>query len=189
MNELRLVGLDPALNNLGVAYAHYNLETMALRITNLSLVHTENQAGKQVRKNSDDLRRARELVGHLMLAQNVCDLFIAEIPTGSLSARGTMSNGIMIGALASLRKPIIEVLPADVKKATVGVKTATKEEMIEWATANYPDAGWITMKRKGEAVLVKKNEHLADAVAILHAGVRSQQFRETLAIMQRVLAA
>jgi hypothetical protein len=177
--EIQVVGFDPALNNLGIAHATIELLGVP-RITRLNwvkLVTTDNEAGKTVRKNSDDLRRAQHLHGSMLLACTGCAIAIAEIPTGTQSARGAMSNGIALGVLAGLRIPLIEVQATEAKMASVGHKFAAKEEVIQWAVGKYPDAGWKYRKLKGESVLTKDNEHMADAVAVIEAGIRTKQFQ------------
>ena len=52
--ELRIVGIDPALRNFGYAIATVNIETGKFEVTDLELVKTEDDAGKKVRRNSDD---------------------------------------------------------------------------------------------------------------------------------------
>ena len=68
--------------------------------------------------------------------------------------------------------------PNETKLATVGTRTASKAEMISWATDLYPKAPWI--KRGAKFTLA--NEHLADALAVGHAGVKTDQFSQLLAM-------
>lgn len=177
---IKILGVDPALNNLGLAHMVYNTQTTCLDLERVDLIVTDNQAGKTVRKNSDDLRRARELYGALLLAQHEKHCVVAEVPTGTQSARGSISNGICIGVLACLSKPLIEVSPSEVKMASVGSKSASKQEMIDWGTRQYPHANWPM--RGGN--YLKKNEHLADAVAAVWAGVRTEQFKGMVSMME-----
>lgn len=133
-------------------------------------------------KDGKDLRRAQELVGAQLIAQQGRAIAIAEVPVGSQSARAMASYGICIGILASLRIPLIEVTPNEVKLAGAGVKNATKDEMIQWAMKEFPNANWLTRRLHGEVVPTDANEHLADAVGAIKAGVQTQQFRQALAM-------
>lgn len=188
MKKIKLVGFDPALSNLGIAHAEYDLETGELAVVRISLVQTEHgKSAKVVRQNSDDLRRARELYSGMSLACRWQNIAIAEIPTGTQSARGAMSNGIMIGVLASCSIPLVQVQPTEVKMASVGIKTATKGEMIEWAMKEYPKLGWMMRKSKGSLVPMNDNEHMADACAALHAGVKTDEFKQAVALYKGVL--
>jgi hypothetical protein len=187
-NTIKVVGLDPSLSNFGVAQATIDLDTMAVTITNLRLISTEvekdKKVRKQVRQNSQDLDRAQILHKGL---QEVCDghwLAIAEVPVGSQSARAMASYGVCIGVLASCPLPLIQVTPGEVKMAGAGVKTATKDEMIEWAMKKHPDANWLTMRRGGVMVPIGKNEHLADAVAAIYAGIETDQFQQMIAMIK-----
>jgi|GEM_PF-3058055 len=93
-----------------------------------------------------------------------------------------MSNGICLGVLASCPLPIIEVSPLEAKLATGHGKTATKADMIAWATGLYPSAPWLMSR--GRMVAKNKNEHLADATAIVHAGIATAAFQSSISIMR-----
>lgn len=184
--ELKVISLDPSLNNTGIAVCRVLLPSLEILVDRLYLADTEKTKGKQVRRNSDDLRRAEEIVEAIMKFGEGAAFAIAEVPTGSQSARGSMSNGICVGVLASLKVmglPLIQVQPTDTKLASVGKKTASKDEIKDWAYAKYPDAGWLTRKLKGEIVPIADNEHLADAVAAAHAGILTAEFQQAIALM------
>jgi hypothetical protein len=66
----------------------------------------------------------------------------------------------------------------------LGTRTASKEEMIDWAFNKYPDAPWRTKKLKGQILPTKDNEHIADSVAIMEAGILTPSFQQTLAILR-----
>lgn len=180
---IKIVGIDISLNNIGICKA--TIDGDAINITELLLIQppkADIQSKKQVRKNSDDLRRARWLQNNLMLAIQDCQIISVEMPFGSQSARAMASYGICVGVLASVKKPMIEVTPAEVKLAGFGVKTATKQEMIAWATDKHPDANWKMRTLKGKQVLTADNEHLADAVGCIYAGMKTEQFKTALAM-------
>ena len=94
------------------------------------------------------------------------------------------SYGICIGVLTNCRCGVIEVTPTEVKVAATGSKTATKEEMIDWAYKKYRDAyGWLTRKQSGQYVLKKENEHLADAIGAINAGLKTSQWKQLKGIL------
>lgn len=183
MVMIKIVGIDISLNNIGICKAV--IDDNKVVITELLLIQppkADAVAKKQVRKNSDDLRRARWLQDNLMLAIADCQIISVEMPFGSQSARAMASYGICVGVLASVKKPMIEVTPAEVKLAGFGVKTATKQEMIVWATEKHPDANWKMRTLKGKQVLTADNEHMADAVACIYAGMKTEQFKTAIAM-------
>lgn len=182
-NIITIVGIDPALRNTGLAAAHYNVETGDWRVERVSLVQTENRAGKTVRKSSDDLRCAKEMLRAInrFVQDHKAVFAVAEVPTGTQSARGAFSNGVCCGVLAGVGVPLIEVSPTEVKLASVGAKTASKDQIIEWAVGRWPEAGWLTRKFKGEVKLIADNEHMADACAAVAAGIQTAQFETALA--------
>lgn len=177
---IRLGGVDPALANFGLAKADYNMNTGAVTPVTLKLSHTEKRTGKQVRQNSDDLRRAWEHCHNIEEWLKDCTVVFAEIPTGSQSARGAFSNGVSLGILAgvALHNRLIQLLPHEVKMAVTGSKVASKEEMIEWGVEKYPTLPWIRHRGKVTAA----NEHLADALATIVAGIKTEEFKNMLAM-------
>lgn len=188
MSKIHIVGIDPALRNFGFAQATLDVHTLEYTIDNLILVESESEAGKTVRKNSDDLRRAGDLYRGLVNACKGATLAIAEIPVGSQSARAMASYGMCVGVLAACPIPLIQVTPSEVKIAAVGKKTASKDEMIEWAMNRYPAAPWLMRKSKGVMTPMNDNEHLADACAAIEAGLLTSQFQQAVA-MYRSMAA
>jgi Holliday junction resolvasome RuvABC endonuclease subunit len=174
-----IAGIDPSLSNFGLAKGAY--ENGHFDLTHISLAETQpDSKNKQVRKNSQDLLRASTLHKATKEWLSDVDLVIAEVPVGSQSARAMASYGVCIGLLASLDKPLIQVMPNEVKIAAVGNKLATKEDMINWAAQLYPTMPWLTQKRQGITYMVKKNEHIADAVGAIHAGLASDTFKQLL---------
>tara|TARA_B100000929_G_scaffold108179_1_gene85732 strand:- start:48402 stop:48983 length:582 start_codon:yes stop_codon:yes gene_type:complete len=186
-DEIRVTGIDPSFSNFGYAHGTLNMETGVL--TNLQVELRESppvKAKKQVRQNSKDLERAQIQFEGL---SNICkqsDMVFVEIPVGSQSARAMASYGVCIGLLASIQIPMIQVTPTEVKVAATNKKTASKKEMIEWATQAYPDAGWLTKKVKGIVSFTDKNEHPADALAAIYAGVKTEQFQQLLAMRKKL---
>lgn len=191
MSVIRVAGLDGSLRNFGVAIAEVDLETLDIRILSLHLNETKNDKTKKIRKSSDLFERAKSLHYGVIEQTAGCRLMIGEIPSGGQSYDAVIGFGIVIGIYSSLPIPMLEVSPTEAKKAVVGTRTASKEEMIEWAFKTYPNAPWLTMKRGGEVVPVLKNEHLADACAAIHAGIRTPAFKQLQSILsfQPALAA
>jgi Holliday junction resolvasome RuvABC endonuclease subunit len=188
--KISVLAIDPAMRNWGLAHLLVDPSSRQIEVLGLRLVQTESQAGKTVRKSSDDLRRATEAYGAARHLAEVCDLIMAEVPSGSQSSRASLGAGMSIGLLAALGsfRPLIQVSPIEAKKAVTGRKTASKDEMIQWATAAYPKAGWLTKKIKGVVSFTDANEHLADALAIAHAGVETAEFRGAVSMMISTMA-
>lgn len=168
---MKILGIDPALVNTGLALLNHTNDKSS--IIDLGLIVTASSKDKKIRKNIDDYNRGVYLYTQLQPWIEKCDCVCVELPQiagANVQARSMWSSGIALGIISSITKPIVLLSPAEVKLIT-GSKTASKEEVIAWATALYPDAPWKKVKRKGELVLVEKNEHIADAVAAAHAGL------------------
>jgi len=183
-NTIRVLGLDPSFSNFGAVAANLSLDSFEITIISMHLLKTEKRSGKGVRVSSDDLRRAREI--RLFLDDHYAEasMVFSEIPSGSQSAKACKALGIAVGVLSCCPLPIIEVTALEVKKGAVGKKTASKAEMIEWATSLYPEAGWKIKKQKGVESYTLDNEHLADAIGVIHAGIATDQFKQVLGVLK-----
>lgn len=177
--SLSILGLDPSMSNLGIAWATYDFATGKLTVSAVETVSPVINQSKQVRQNSKDLDRARQLYKALSEAVKSADLICVEIPHGSQSSRAMASYGMCIGLLASISKPVIEVSARQVKAVT-GNLQATKEQMIAWALEAHPD---LPLSQWQGKVNVSKAEHQADAVAAIHAAMQTDLFK-TLTLLK-----
>lgn len=191
MSKIKIVGFDPSTSNFGIAQCEVDVETLQVEVKNLILTKTESEKLKGVNKQSDDIRRAREIREGMIAACKEHQLAITEIPFYSPAAypAANFGAGLTVGVLASCPIPLIQVSPQDVKVAAVGHRHACKEEMMEWAFGAYPNANWRTYKRAGKAIPTQDNEHLADAVATVLAGLQTQQFQQVLAMYRTLKVA
>lgn len=192
---IRVLGLDAAFSNCGMAVAEVDVafaEAPIIRATRLHLVSTKaDSAGKKVvRKNSDDLRRTREVASAIrdVILQEKIDLVCVEVPMGAQSARAAWALGIVVGILGSVQTPLIEVSPREVKLVT-GDKLAEKEDMIKWASETYPALNWPRTTGPTPRIVAGKAEHLADALAAIHAGVGTEEFKRLAIFWRRQVAA
>lgn len=181
MSKIKILSIDSSMSNTGVAWGEFN-GTLAIR--GIKLLETEKSKVKQVRASSDTITRGRSTYQFIneMIETFQPNVIFVETPSGSQSASGMKSYGMTCQLIATLSPEPIEITPIEVKKLTVGSKTATKEEMILWAHAKHPDLNWI----KGNAIkgtLANKNEHLADAIAIAHAGICLPDFKRLVSVL------
>lgn len=185
-----LVGFDPSLRNWGVASGTFNTKTSEFSLTGLGLVQPVLPTGKQVRQNSKDLEAAQQLAAGALAACQEAHAIFVEVPIGSQSARAMASYGICVGVLGALRatgKPFFELTPTEVKLHVTGTKTATKSDMIAWATGAFPNAPWPTHTKHGQQLIVEgKAEHMADATATVMTGINSSLFRQFLQLANQI---
>lgn len=184
MTLVRIAGLDGSLRNFGVAIMSLDTETMDLRVEDLHLIKTDTTKAKSVRKSSDSFDRASILRDAVQPLLAGCAATFAEIPSGGKSYSAVLGFGIVIGTYAGLSPRPIEVSPAETKIAATGEKDASKEMIMEWAEATYPNAPWRRVKRNGAMVFTQDNEHIADAVAICHAGIKTPLFKQVISILR-----
>jgi len=181
---LKVLGMDPSLSNWGLAYGLYNLKTQTLRLKTAQVIQTQ-KAKKASKVSLDDLIRARQLSDCAFQAAQQADVVFVEVPTGSQSARAMASYGIVVGILASLRTndlPFIEVTPMQLKMATIGKKSASKQSIISRAFELHPQLDWPMSTYEGITSLAKKSEHIADAIGAIEAGVLTDDFQQLLAL-------
>lgn len=193
---VRVIGLDPSLTATGWVIADVDVSTSRPKIVDIiemGLSETSPAPKKsKVRVSSDNLARARKQRACMMLAIDTHKVQIAcsEIPSGAQSAKAALAFGIVIGLIAALPVPMVEVTPFQVKDAACGNKYADKEDIMRWALEMTRKLGglmfWKTAAKANEfqieldgKFLIKKMEHQADAVAVVEAAIRLPEFRET----------
>jgi hypothetical protein len=180
-----VLGMDPSLRNWGLAEASLDLTDGILSTPHVSLVQPEDLQGKQVRQNSKDLHTAEQLAGPVMAAARKAKVIFVEVPVGSQSARAMASYGVCVGVLGAVRAlgiPLIEVTPTENKLIFTGDKSATKREMIDKAVELYPDVNFPVHKGK----VPDKAEHMADAIAAIHSGVKTPMFQNLMRLFKEV---
>ena len=171
---MRFLSIDSSLANTGIACGEYNEGVFSVK--RIDLMSTEKTKNKSVRASSDTIERCVRTFRFIEDRLNVVkpDIIFVETPSGSQNSSSAKSYGIVCMLIATLSPSPIQVTPIEVKQATVGKKTASKQEMIDWAYAKHPDAdGW--QLRNGSPL--KKLEHCADAIAIAYAGVQTDEFK------------
>lgn len=182
MGKIRILGNDPSFSNWGIAEGIYDPCTRQLEIVGLDVIRPVAKGGKQTRQNSIDLERAKQLSKGLLPRLRTTDLFTAEVPHGSQSARAMAGYGVCIGILSlvsNTQVPIIEVNAIETRMVITGKREATKEQAIAWAMTKHPEAPWPMRAGKVNASLA---EHMADAIAAIYAGMETDIFK-TMAML------
>ena len=193
--KIQVCGFDPSLTHWGIAKATLDLETGHLDTPFLCVIEPEDIKGKQVRVNSRDLYKCEQLARTALQYARESKVVFVEVPVGSQSARSMVSYAACIGILGTIKAegiPLIEVSPTENKVVFTGNKTATKVQMIAQAVQTYPDANWPRHSRDGKAGKTSwkagdiKNsaEHMADAIAAIHAGCVTPAFSAILQILK-----
>lgn len=184
IETIKVVGFDPSLTAWGIAVGTFNIQGNTLSIESVKTVSPVTSKNKSTRVNSDDLERASQLAEAAVTAVRGAHAVFVEVPVGSQSARAMASYGICVGILGTMRSqgiPFFEVTATEVKMAATGKRTATKKEMISWATGKFPDVAWPRYKKHGELLLVESEvEHQADAIGAINAGLLCQPFKQLL---------
>ncbi len=177
--KITVCGMDPSLNNWGIASSELDLATGYLDTPVLLVVEPEKLTHKQVRQNSVDLFVADQLAVRALAAARAAKVVFVEVPVGSQSARAMASYGVCVGILGAIRAEgisLIEVTANEVKFALTGDKNATKKKMIDQAVALYPEANFPRQRGR----IVDKAEHVADAIGAIHAGVLTPMFQNLI---------
>jgi Holliday junction resolvasome RuvABC endonuclease subunit len=169
---MKFISIDSSLANTGVAIGV--IENNYVNILSIELHSTEKAKAKTIRASSDTITRCKSnyLFLKTIIAHEKPDVIFVETPSGSQNASGMKSYGATCQLLATLTPAPIEVTPIEVKVRSIGKKTASKKEMIDWAYNLYPSLNWSYHAGK----LQQANEHMADAIATAYAGIKSNDF-------------
>lgn len=195
MSVIKVLGQDPSMNNWGLVAAEINIETYDIKVVDMLVLakpKQEKARKKQVRQNSQDLERAKAVHEglHSFIKQYTPHMTMVEVPHGSQSASAMKGYGLCLGVLGSMPMPMIQLQESECKINAVGARSATKKQMIEWAMSEHPSAPWKLRKSKGELVSVDGyNEHVADAIGALHAGILTDQFSSAIELAKHMSAA
>lgn len=180
-----VAGMDPSLTHWGTAEGQLCLNAGVLSDVKVDMAVTAKGKEKQVRTNSDDLRRTQTLAEHAFDVGHRAKIVFIECPVGSQSASAMKSVGVSHGIVGAMRAKgiqVIELTAKAIKKAMTGDSNATKLMMIEAAVEFYPDAGWKYHRGK----LTNDNEHMADAIGAIHAGVLTPEFQQLMTLLNKV---
>ena len=172
---MRILGVDPSLANWGMVLADYSLDSnnepkITLKVAQTVVTNTE--AGWKARQGKrskltappkylDNLNRARKLFVNFQEWEDLADVIVAEIPTGSQAYKAALSQGICLGILSAARKPLICVSPYDVK-FVLGERTVPKEDIHAWVSNKHPGVIDPTLVR---------GTHQADATIAIYAAL------------------
>lgn len=176
-----MLGCDPGFAKFGMALTAVNLDTMTVRPIRIDLAVSKKNSSKQVLVSSDDVRRISDVRNQVVAMATQADLIMSEVPSGgakSHAAAKAMAYATAI--LASVQLPLIQVTPLQVKFAATGDKHASKAEMIAWAREKHGALNWTK---------TLKDEHMADALAAVYAGIESEQFLTSTVMMRSLKTA
>ena len=189
MTKLIVLGIDPGLSSTGYAIAEVDTRSRAIRkVREIGVSKTKRSTHRTIRKTSDDLARAQEQARLLrgLLERHEVDVISCEMASTTPYTLPTFSFGVMMGIIAALDRPVVELLPFEVKQAATGDRNATKAAMIRWAVdlTSPQNLDWPTSNKRdhvgveyrGRSVTLAA-EHPADALATIHAAIASEQFR------------
>ena len=170
---IKFLSIDSSLANTGIAVG--TTDGNKTDIEYIGLITTEKDKSKKIRASSDTISRCKKTyyTVHSIIDNYKPDVVFIETPSGSQNSSAMKSYGSTCMLIASIRPNPIQVTPNEVKEASVGKKTASKKEMIDWAYNLYPNVAWDKNK---DGSLKNKNEHMADAIAITYAGIKTEDF-------------
>lgn len=169
---MKILGIDPSLSNFGFALMNYAGGILSLSYTGLSETTPKDKKDKSIRQNAWDMDRC--VAHHLALDDFLAftpDYVVVELPVGSQSARAMASYGAVLGVIARLKAagyPVLIVTPKQVKEVATGNAEASKKDMIHWAVGKF---GTEKLLKSRAGVVLNKNEHIADAIAAVFAGI------------------
>lgn len=164
--NLTVLALDPSLRNTGYVLA-------TITGSDVDYVSTGVITTKHTKKSIDTfLEDTMHLYTEVAQLLDKVDVVCSEASLFSQNASNALTNGIVLGLLTVIknRKNLTVVTQSQAKKAT---KQAFKDKdakqvVMEWASAHLPDE--LIPKHNGKVNATKFN-HIADALAVLHASL------------------
>lgn len=126
-------------------------------------IRTEKDKRKSTRVSDDRAARAAFTASELdrLIREYQPKGLIGELPGGSQSAAAATllgyASGVVVAVATCHKLPCEWISEGDSKKAAIGKRTGTKEEMMEWARKTWPAIEFPTTKAHFE--------HVADALA------------------------
>lgn len=166
---MTIIGFDPSLRNWGYCIATFDETNKQLEFHQGGVLHSK--PDDLERQNLKDLQSATQLYNQLkgLVNEHKPKYLVAELPVGSQSSRAMVSyatciclSAVLAYADGSNTIPLLTVTPNQVKVA-VGKRDATKDEVINWVTSNYPNTQqWL------KDVPKTKQEHICDAIVATH---------------------
>ncbi len=161
-----VLGIDGGLAHMGLALAHVPAGSKPRIIFGAVIETTKCSEGTAA---GDNVRRAREVADALVevIEREKPSRIVAEAMSHPRDARAaamlSMSWGVIAATAARYNLPVEGKSPMALKRALTGNQTAKKDEMIAAVREQYPEVIWPRRR--------DLHEHLADAVAAIHAFV------------------
>ena len=179
---IRFLSIDPSMANTALVFGY--IENGILHPEGFYLSQTTKTKNKQIRASSDMIRRCRETVKLIneTLEEQQPNIVFCETPSGSQNSKSAQGYGISCVYIALMNPPAIEVTPIELKKATVGKKTASKKEMINWAAKEFPNFPFF--RKKDGSIIEGKMEHVADAIGAAYAGLLTDQYKQLVGMLK-----
>jgi len=141
------MGVDPGFATMGLTLVQLNRDPMYDEVLTLQVFRTQKSSKKQkVLAADDNVRRCRELVRYTrpwIKEQGGAELVVIcaeamSFPRSSSAAAKVAMAWGMITTFAELHNlPILQASPKEIKKATTGRTSATKEEVEEALQIKY----------------------------------------------------
>lgn len=159
-----LLALDIAFANLGWSILDKGM------IVSYGTIRTEKTKKKNTMVSDDKATRAAHLslALHGLILEHKIQGIVGELPGGSQNAAAAnllgWASGIVVAVAACHNLPCEWISEGDSKRAALGVRSATKEATMAWATAAFPGITFPEAKCHFE--------HVADSLAAYH-GLRS----------------
>jgi len=152
-----ILALDIAFASMGWAVLEKGV------VVKCGTIKTQKSKVKTTRVSDDRAWRCGQIAQELnrVIDEYRVEGVVGELPSGSQNAAACsmlgMAMGVVVGVVESAGLPAEWISPTDSKKAAVGTRTASKEEMMAWCKSEHPYYDLPKTKCLFE--------HMADAIA------------------------
>lgn len=166
---MKVLGFDPSMSNWGWVLADIVDGNITPLMSGVICVSADPVTYKN--KPVQNIHRAsliyRELID--VVSNGYYDVYV-EVPHGGKSSQAAVSATMCQTIIGALRVHGINVIPvtAMANKKTIGNKSASKDDVIDWINQRHPD---FLPKKKDGSILKNKAEHIADALLTIYTGL------------------
>lgn len=167
---INILGLDPSFRNWGWSVATLS---NTLSIQDCGVI-TSAPSKEDIPQNKKDIESCLQLYPGLLALTKKADIICIEAPHGSQSSRAMVSYGVCMAYIAAIThlNPNVVLVSANDVKRVVGLKNATKHDVIDWVKKTHLEAVIPTQ--------LNRAEHICDSIAAIHAAMQTNQFKELL---------
>ena len=164
---MRVLGLDPSMNNWGWVLAELNGNLVTP--VNAGVISIKPDLSIKSKPNQN-IQRISRLMIDLEKLNGLASTAYVEVPHGGKSSQAAVSATVCQSMLGVLKYAGMDIIPvtAHANKKTVGNPKASKHDVINWIENLHPN---FLPRKPNQEINLGKAEHIADALLTIYTGI------------------